>query len=186
MTRRTRALGSSTLSGTTSTWISPAEMRCSVRSPWPGSAAGSLARAVSSRSGRPACAASCSTARTWIRRAWRRTGCRLPGCGPSTNCGSRPTCRTHGPERACTASPTTAGATGPGRWELAATPPISTYLFTLVAGPRGLSRHPVRPARQAVAGRAPAPGRRRDLRGHPGLFRPVPGDLRRALPVRLL
>jgi aminopeptidase N len=28
-----------------------------------------------------------------------------------------------------------AGATGPGRWELAATPPISTYLFTLVAGP---------------------------------------------------
>jgi aminopeptidase N len=27
------------------------------------------------------------------------------------------------------------GPTGPGRWELAATPPISTYLFTLVAGP---------------------------------------------------
>ena len=24
---------------------------------------------------------------------------------------------------------------GDGRWELAATPPISTYLFTLVAGP---------------------------------------------------
>jgi aminopeptidase N len=28
-----------------------------------------------------------------------------------------------------------AGKTGPGRWELAATPPISTYLFTIVAGP---------------------------------------------------
>ena len=28
-----------------------------------------------------------------------------------------------------------AGRAGPGRWELAATPPISTYLFTVVAGP---------------------------------------------------
>ncbi|HEX2744004.1 MAG TPA: hypothetical protein VHN16_06315 [Streptosporangiaceae bacterium] len=40
MTRRTRAPGSSTLSGTTSAWISPAAMRCSVRSPCSGSAAG--------------------------------------------------------------------------------------------------------------------------------------------------
>jgi aminopeptidase N len=56
-----------------------------------------------------------------------------------------------------------AGSADRARWELAATPPISTYLFALAAGPY----HSVR----------------RDPRRHPGLLRPVPGDLRRAVPV---
>ena len=40
------------------------------------------------------------------------TGNRLPlaACGPPTSSGSRRTCRTRGPERACIASPTTSTA----------------------------------------------------------------------------
>ena len=80
---------------------------------------------------------------------------------------------------------------GDGRWELAATPPIATYLVTLVAGPYfsiSTEHHGIPfglHARQSLAGHL-----RRDGGGtprrHPGLLRPLPGDLRRAVSVRLL
>ena len=79
---------------------------------------------------------------------------------------------------------------GDGRWELAATPPISTYLVTLVAGRTTASAPSITASRSACTPGSRWPGAcagtRRDPRRHPGLLRPLPGDLRRAVPVRLL
>ena len=68
-----------------------------------------------------------------------------------------------------------AGAPDRIRWELAATPPISSYLFTMAAGPwySVRSEHHGTPFglhQPAVTGRGPGPGGGRDPRHHPGLL----------------
>ena len=69
------------------------------------------------------------------------------------------------------------------------TPPISTYLFAVAAGPGTRLAPSTRPAVRPARRRSFAPqlaGTPRSSSPSPGLLRPLPGALRRAVPVRLL
>ena len=82
--------------------------------------------------------------------------------------------------------------TGPGRWQIVPTAPLSTYFVTLVAGPYA-SVYDRAPSTGSTSRSActsgltrRVPGGRggRPVRGHQGVLRLLPPGLRGALPVR--